>query len=529
MLRALLALSFVVTCYLYVRVVDVTRSRPYVTDDVGDTVTRMGPVDGGRRGRTIRKLENLTGGLQDGYQVDILYGTSLNENIMVKPYRGLQEVPSGRTKADLPKCIITGNKLSINSDDVILEELKRCGEQKDFIYQPELEAWLYNIQVKCAGRFVGYGKQVAILKDVVVDRTKCNSPRDGGERLADVINAGENVKPDEQEEYCRFQPGFFSLACPKTFHHQFKGDKESSLALYMNSLSIFNDAVFVDDYEQSPAVAITRYEYYNIYHTMAELYNCFLATVFLQVKPKETNIILVDSHPRDSLDNVWKRLFHSGRRINELPGRVLYKKLMWTIPGHSSFLLNYSGDAPPYLDEFVEFIINGYAIRRRPFKRDCKKLRVVLIRRENYIKSVLNPTGEIDRKIQNEEELLKVLRRRFPLFTVEGSHLEQLHIKTQLHKMARTDLLIGMHGAGLTHSLFLPKDSGVIELLPMYWKKANGHFEGLARWRGLHYQRWVNDNETNEKQENGVTKVPPEVLIALVEQVVSRMCAKDGL
>ena len=72
-------------------------------------------------------------------------------------------------------------------------------------------------------------------------------------------------------------------------------------------------------------------------------------------------------------------------------------------------------------------------------------------------------------QITNEPELTAAMaahaasRATIDLRTVE---LAQLTIDEQLQTIADTDVLVGMHGAGLTHVVYLPDWAGVVELWP---------------------------------------------------------------
>lgn len=52
-----------------------------------------------------------------------------------------------------------------------------------------------------------------------------------------------------------------------------------------------------------------------------------------------------------------------------------------------------------------------------------------------------------------------------------------------------TDIFIGMHGAGLTHLLFLPKWATLFEL---YHCEDPNCYKDLARLRGINYVTWEN-------------------------------------
>lgn len=60
--------------------------------------------------------------------------------------------------------------------------------------------------------------------------------------------------------------------------------------------------------------------------------------------------------------------------------------------------------------------------------------------------------------------------------------------------MIRTDVLVGMHGAGLTHAFFLPEWATLFELYNCGDKEC---YRDLARMRGVNYVTW--EGETNSK------------------------------
>ena len=70
----------------------------------------------------------------------------------------------------------------------------------------------------------------------------------------------------------------------------------------------------VNRHTSSAVMAVTRYEYVNLFHTMTDWYNTFLAMTFLNLTQQETNILLVDGHPAGGLDTVWSTLFNSTTR-----------------------------------------------------------------------------------------------------------------------------------------------------------------------------------------------------------------------
>jgi hypothetical protein len=66
------------------------------------------------------------------------------------------------------------------------------------------------------------------------------------------------------------------------------------------------------------------------------------------------------------------------------------------------------------------------------------------------------------RKVMNETEVIDLVHS----LGGEVLHAEELTFAEQVSLMAETALLVSIHGAGLTNSIFMPRGSSVIEILP---------------------------------------------------------------
>uniref|UniRef100_A0A8C9HY15 EGF domain-specific O-linked N-acetylglucosamine transferase n=1 Tax=Piliocolobus tephrosceles TaxID=591936 RepID=A0A8C9HY15_9PRIM len=97
------------------------------------------------------------------------------------------------------------------------------------------------------------------------------------------------------------------------------------------------------------------------------------------------------------------------------------------------------------------------------------------------------------RKILNQNELVNALKT-VPTFEVQivDYKYRELGFLDQLRITHNTDIFIGMHGAGLTHLLFLPDWAAVFEL---YNCEDERCYLDLARLRGIHYVTWQRQNK----------------------------------
>ncbi|KAG4073071.1 hypothetical protein HA402_009490 [Bradysia odoriphaga] len=95
------------------------------------------------------------------------------------------------------------------------------------------------------------------------------------------------------------------------------------------------------------------------------------------------------------------------------------------------------------------------------------------------------------RQILNIDELVGELAKD-DSFQVQNISYEGIPFSQQLEITRNTDIFIGMHGAGLTHLLFLPKWASLFEL---YHCEDPGCYSDLARLRGVHYLTWEDQSK----------------------------------
>lgn len=338
----------------------------------------------------------------------------------------------------------------------------------------------------------------------------------GGEPIKDVLNQAE------EDEYYKYDMGCFQLPCSDTRPDYYFNDGHH-LTDYLFNMKTHDVSTYdkVNAVDTSFTIALTRYEYANIYHTMTDWYNAYLVARFFNKTLNETNVILIDGHPVGALDSVWTVLFNSTRRLPQLKSRTRFKQMVWNIIGYNSLLLIHYIDSVPLIDDFHTDFLSRFKMKTSD-KLDCDRVRILFIWRRDYLAHPRNPTGKLSRKIKNEAEILRAVKRKRSDFHVSGVQIDLFDFEQQLKMITQTDILIGMHGAGLTHTIFLPKHAALIELVPNYWMSAADHFMYLAQWRGLHYERWVNSDPHNEVPDD-TSRVPPEIINVLIKNVLRKM------
>ena len=370
--------------------------------------------------------------------------------------------------------------------------------------------WQRGASVQCGGNFVGYIKEFAYLKDAVVDMAHCHGFH-GGEPIKAVLNQSE------ESEYYRYSAGCFQLRCEKMPHYAF--DMRMHVSQWMLSLRRDSDAP-VQHTETRFTVAVLRHEYANLFHTMTDWYNVFALMQFFNRTQVDTDVVLVDGHPRGQLDAVWRRLFNNVYRVSALRQRTRFSRLVWATPGYRAPLMSHNAPDVPLLEQFRAFFLASHLLDSTPRALDCRRLDILFVWRRDYLAHPRNSRGRVGRKIANERQLISHARKLWPWARVHGAQLDAFNMHTQLSLISAADILVGMHGAGLTHALFLPPHGGLVDIRPQKWQ-GRDHFEEIARWRHLHYALWRNEEKETE---DFYSRVPLIMLRECLGPVVHKMC-----
>jgi Glycosyltransferase 61 len=122
-------------------------------------------------------------------------------------------------------------------------------------------------------------------------------------------------------------------------------------------------------------------------------------------------------------------------------------------------------------DVFIERVIDFYGIR--PTRDDASPLVLTFIDRKGT------------RRLQNQDQMITYLQAAYPNVAINVVDFATLNLKEQIQIVSNTDILAGVHGAGLTHAIWLPKGSAVVEIQPM--DVSYKGFRNIAALRGLHY------------------------------------------
>ncbi|XP_067667635.1 uncharacterized protein [Haliotis asinina] len=365
---------------------------------------------------------------------------------------------------------------------------------------------------KSMGRLSSGGMK---LQDMILDPSRAFGVRRGGENIHDVKNQSESM------EYFHFGLGFLRTLCTgrSVLIRHFQKPRHQASVYDVTKAIIVSNTTELEYMEclEGLTVGIVRSDYANIYWTIIELYSAYLNVREMNRAAADTTILILDAHPTTGLDGLWELLFKKVVRIGWMKSTTLLKELA-LVPELKHVPIVRGIKPIRYIDDFRYEVSHRAGFQGRTI--DCDRIKITIVLRRNYIAHPRNVKGTIKRQFNNSDELLQTLKNTFPESHVQAIALETLTIREQIQLMTETDILIGVHGAGLALSLFQVPGTGLIELFPYEYKRhRNNHMEHLAVWSGKLYNSWYSNNRFAT-----TVHVPPRVLTDMVFDMGKRVC-----
>lgn len=224
------------------------------------------------------------------------------------------------------------------------------------------------------------------------------------------------------------------------------------------------------------------------------------------------------------MDSSWPRIFSfpgarpSVRYLHHLPHkRTCFRRAVIVPPAYTSAVavsmmgIVQSPSRHPALHDFISLILNGFGVRPFPppstgtnklpaeefalsaphpnslarTKEPSDSIQALLVLRKYYLAHPrIGPPSRLERVLAQPDTI--VAAGKAAGVDVQSVYFEDMTLEQQIHLVSQKDILIGLHGAGLTHLLFMPPSSYLIEIMPASYQSRQ-HYRHMANWAGTGY------------------------------------------
>ncbi|RVX14860.1 Beta-(1,2)-xylosyltransferase [Vitis vinifera] len=321
----------------------------------------------------------------------------------------------------------------------------------------------------------------------------------GGERLENVIGR------KEEEELPEFEAGAFEVDAGERFGQRKLVDEEflnrfvpqgaisrHTMRGLLDSIRLVGSSEFkcdqltpfyfqkvkkipVDNFImdlyfqwiEEPTLLVTRFEYANLFHTFTDWYSAYVASRVTGL-PNRPHLVFIDGHCRVFLVPLGYET-------------ALFKGLSENINCHGAFAhdlwQNPDDLKTARLSEFGEMIraAFGFPVGRHRVLKPASGHNILFVRREDYVAHPRHG-GKVESRLSNEQEVFDSLKNwasnylECKINLVDGL-FAHMPMKEQVRAIQDASVIIGAHGAGLTHIISARPKTVILEIISSLYRR----------------------------------------------------------
>ncbi|GAA0185702.1 glycosyltransferase [Lithospermum erythrorhizon] len=285
--------------------------------------------------------------------------------------------------------------------------------------------------------------------------------------------------------------------------------------------------LFLFQWIEEPTLLLTRFEYANVFHTFTDFYSAYVASRVTGL-PNRPHLLFVDGHCEDlafgvnldsctisspkltQLEETWQVLFSSVKYAKHFGGPVCFRHAILTPLGYETAMFKGLSEnidchgasahdlwqhpddqSTARLSEFGEMIraAFGFPVDRHRMLKPTSGHNILFVRREDYVAHPRHG-GKIQNRLSNEAEIFEAVnswasnQQECKLNVVNG-RFAHMPMKEQVRSIQDASVIIGAHGAGLTHIVSAMPKTVILEIISSEYRRP--HFALIAQWKGLEY------------------------------------------
>ncbi|KAL4811606.1 hypothetical protein BDW67DRAFT_171595 [Aspergillus spinulosporus] len=243
------------------------------------------------------------------------------------------------------------------------------------------------------------------------------------------------------------------------------------------------------------SILVKREMAHNLWHSLMEIFSVAMSIDVLRIAPQpgdnqvnrsflseaelaNMQIVVLDDIEDGPFFELWSLLSNKPPiRLKELSENTVHHNIVVPLAGGSNPFWQgdwsiHSCEDSALLRTFSRRVLDFYSIPAFEVRQGPK---IVL--------TFIDRTST--RRLVDSGTYLAELRSRYTHLIVQSHDFSTITLKEQLEIIRKTDILVGVHGAGLTHSFFLPPRSTMVEILPP--KLNHKGFRNVASLMDLSY------------------------------------------
>lgn len=350
---------------------------------------------------------------------------------------------------------------------------------------------------------------------VRMDPTKIRMSK-GGEGIEQVIGR------KDEDELPEFEPGAFRVSAPVDETKRAVSPKfldkylpegvilRHTMRELIGSMELVRESELnCSQWIEEPTLLLTRFEYANVFHTYTDWYSAYVSARVTGL-PTRPHVVFVDGHSKTQLEETWEALFSSIRFAKNFSDPVCFRHAVFTPLGYETawfkgltepidchgasardLWANPDDKKTARLSEFGEMIKSAFdlPIERHKTSKPSTEYNVLFVRREDYLAHPRHG-GKVESRLSNEAEIFDSLKgwasnHSYCKVNLVNGLFAHMPMKEQIRAIEDASVIIGAHGAGLTHVVSASPKTVILEIISSQFQRP--HFQLISHWKGLEY------------------------------------------
>jgi len=254
--------------------------------------------------------------------------------------------------------------------------------------------------------------------------------------------------------------------------------------------------------EHRNIIAIIRKDDHNPFFQIASAFNAWIMMRVLDWSYSETQVLLFDAGLTTATEEFHQRVLSDYPLIygeNLLNKYVRFRHLMIAPFETTGPLMSRLNDEQPCRESVLLESFKTHVLERFGLQDDLRSMHptITIISRRDY------EGRNVARKWQNEKEAMEEVQATWPEMIIQSIDFTKIDVKQQIEHMRKSNVVIGMHGAGMVNVLWLPPGALVIEIFPV--KKKRWGYRNICYYTNCRYEEYREGEDLTRKQHKTVS------------------------
>jgi hypothetical protein len=313
---------------------------------------------------------------------------------------------------------------------------------------------------------------ICVAENFVVDFSLVKGGA-GGHKLQNYLNFGNGAL----QSSCKKTSNFI----PKKLHKHM----QTMMGAYTDGVAA--DEGKVDKVESTPTYFLIRDEdCENSFHSTADFMNMFVSSNVAGVNPSDQQVVLWDKHPDGPYIDLISKAFSGGKSVLRPKSfgtnKIMFKKIIFHMESPAGLIFPKVAN-PTQLRCKGTGLFQAYA-KHILHSFDLWNVEPPAVPHATLLLRHRTEKKNVGRVLANEKEVIAALAdTNMITFTVADT--ATMPYASQLALIRKTNILIGVHGAGLMLILFAANEAVLLEMHPTY--RQDRHFRHASRMAGKDY------------------------------------------